>query len=267
MEYALPTLTEHTCGPKDRFWITDGCCVDCWKLIIVEDGSFTFELSDISVIAEKYSAVLFPVKTDFHRQVINELKIHNLSLVFDKDDQWLKRHGQYLYGKLDVSAEMVRDLCSLLNKCKGDETLPLKDAAIKSLWSYALVTSKEKLLVQGNGIIMNKTVLNATNWIRANSNQKIYVQDIAKKFGYTHLKFTRLFTKEMGMTPIEYINTVRLEKAKRLLSESNLNINAVAIECGFDNQFYFHNRFKKKYGVSPSEYRKSSNIHSAKNVF
>ena len=68
--------------------------------------------------------------------------------------------------------------------------------------------------------------------------------------------FCRYFKKLVGKTPTEYINDVRIEKAKELLAESDDKIIDIAIACGYDNIGYFIKRFKEQKHMSPSQYRK-----------
>ena len=60
----------------------------------------------------------------------------------------------------------------------------------------------------------------------------------------------------MEVSFIEYLNNYRLTMASRLLVSSNSSIIAIAMESGFDNLSYFNRLFKKKYKITPSEFRK-----------
>lgn len=60
----------------------------------------------------------------------------------------------------------------------------------------------------------------------------------------------------VGMTPIEYVNHIRIDKARSYLDFTNLNACEIAKYCGFENNNYFWRTFKKKTGLTPGEYRK-----------
>lgn len=73
--------------------------------------------------------------------------------------------------------------------------------------------------------------------------------------------FRKLFLKVYNTTPRQYITDIRIDKAKQLLAEGVLKINAIAHECGFSNPYHFCRLFKKKTGVTPSEYMKQNKVN------
>lgn len=68
-----------------------------------------------------------------------------------------------------------------------------------------------------------------------------------------HLR--RLFTKEMGQTPQQYLSHLRLDKAKRLLSEEHEKVAEVAYRCGYYDALYFSKVFRTATGIPPSRWR------------
>ncbi|MBE6732116.1 MAG: helix-turn-helix transcriptional regulator [Ruminococcaceae bacterium] len=254
MEIFLPELIEHTSSVKNKFWLEEVESTNFWQLIIIENGSFTFEMAGKTETAEAYSAVVFPKDINFKRNITDEILLHNLSLSFEEDSIFLKRQGQYLIGKLPVDTELIKSTCEILNRFMGKEYLKIKDMAIKTLWTHALIPLLDNKF--DSIPITNETVRLATEYIHDNIQNNLSVEFVARKFGFTALKFNRLFSKETGTPPSVYINRARLNKGARLLLETDLSINEISAACGFENQFYFHNRFKKFYGISPSGYRK-----------
>lgn len=65
----------------------------------------------------------------------------------------------------------------------------------------------------------------------------------------------RIFKKEFGLTPYEYLLTKKIETAKLLLLNTNLQINEIAIKLGFADEHYFSNYFKVRTGMSPMKFR------------
>ena len=67
----------------------------------------------------------------------------------------------------------------------------------------------------------------------------------------------RQFKNRFGISPIAYLIKIRMEYAKKLLSESNLPVNEVASACGYNDPSFFNFYFKKTFKISPAAYRHS----------
>lgn len=105
-------------------------------------------------------------------------------------------------------------------------------------------------------------IINACNYIDKNYMNKITLKDIADEL-YTNLSYlSTLFKKEMGIGFTEYVNDIRLKRAQDLLINSNKSLLDISLCVGFDCQSYFTKVFKKKNGITPSEYRKMNQPHT-----
>ena len=83
------------------------------------------------------------------------------------------------------------------------------------------------------------------------------VGDIAKHFAICEATVIRHFKREYGITPNEYIKNQRLNIAEGLLRNSNYTVTQISRLLRYCSQSYFSGEFRKKFGVYPSEYRKS----------
>lgn len=95
-------------------------------------------------------------------------------------------------------------------------------------------------------------------FIQDHYQQTIAVQDLAELCHFSEYHFMRFFKQHMNMTSIEYLNQYRMEMASRQLAQTDLPVTSVALESGFNNISYFNRVFKKKFGVTPREYRSYS---------
>lgn len=95
-------------------------------------------------------------------------------------------------------------------------------------------------------------------YINANYNQKITLDELAAKSGYSKSRFSHVFFEVTGTTPIKYQNAVRLNVSCELLSSTKQSISDIAYSCGFSDSLYYSRVFKKTYNMSPSEYRAMS---------
>lgn len=80
--------------------------------------------------------------------------------------------------------------------------------------------------------------------------------DLCQLLNLTPQHLGRITRACSGMTPMEYINHVRIDKARSYLGFTNLNACEIAKNCGFENNNYFWRTFKKQTGLTPGEYRK-----------
>lgn len=80
--------------------------------------------------------------------------------------------------------------------------------------------------------------------------------DLCNLLNLTPQHLARITRSCVGMTPIEYVNYIRINKARSYLGFTNLNACEIARQCGFENNNYFWRTFKKQTGLTPGEYRK-----------
>lgn len=78
---------------------------------------------------------------------------------------------------------------------------------------------------------------------------------LAEAHGLSVSTFRRRWLQAFEMPPWRYVLNLRIQQARRLLSDSNLSVNKIAEQCGFDDALYFSRRFRIETRVSPSEYR------------
>jgi transcriptional regulator GlxA family with amidase domain len=93
-------------------------------------------------------------------------------------------------------------------------------------------------------------------WIAQNYDHAAPVNAMTELSGLSERSFKRRFAKATGMSPIEYVQTLRLEEAKQILETAELPIEAVAHEVGYEDSSYFGRLFRKSVGLTPAHYRK-----------
>lgn len=94
------------------------------------------------------------------------------------------------------------------------------------------------------------------NFIKENYNKKINSKILSDKACMSESNFFRVFKNEMGITPVEFINEYRINKATEMLGEGDKTITDTYLSCGFENRSYFNRQFKRYKGSSPLQYKK-----------
>ena len=92
--------------------------------------------------------------------------------------------------------------------------------------------------------------------IKEDAFEPFNMKSLSTNLNLSPVQFTRRFRAYTGMTPRDYLSHLRLDRAKNLLTKSNLTIEEIAIRCGYDNGLYFSRVFSKKMKTSPSQYRR-----------
>ena len=88
-----------------------------------------------------------------------------------------------------------------------------------------------------------------------NYQRELTVEEIADVCKLNRSYFSKLFRESMGCPPQEFLIRLRLSKAAELMQTTKASIGDIAADCGYPNQLHFSRAFKKRYGVSPREWR------------
>jgi AraC-like DNA-binding protein len=94
-------------------------------------------------------------------------------------------------------------------------------------------------------------------FIEANLNESIGLDDLAEAAGLSPNHFLRVFKLATGETPYQFLRARRLERARQLLADNAMPLAELALECGFANQAHFTAAFSREVGISPGRYRRA----------
>ena len=102
-----------------------------------------------------------------------------------------------------------------------------------------------------------KFVKKAVALVEANiDNSDFLVEDLCREMGMSRVYFYKKILALTDKTPSEFIRFIRLKRAADLLEKSQLYVNEVAYQVGFNDPKYFRKYFKEEFGLSPNEYKK-----------
>lgn len=96
------------------------------------------------------------------------------------------------------------------------------------------------------------------SFIRSHTNESISIADVAKQIGRSESYIIKKFKDELGINVGGFIMRCKLEEAKSLLAYSDKSLSEISSYLCFSSQSYFQNVFKKKYGITPAQYRKEN---------
>ncbi|MGN7411289.1 helix-turn-helix domain-containing protein [Paenibacillus sp. SAF-068] len=156
------------------------------------------------------------------------------------------------------SLEYVESLISFMieeyqSKQQGYQTMLISRLMEMVVYLSRQYDTQEKG-IEGNNLMH---LANAISFIEDHYLEPLSLEDIAGKSNISIRHLNRIFRSYYQMTPMSYLQKLRLEKACHLLKNGNLSITEISYECGFNDSNYFTRQFKKAFGKSPKTYRQN----------
>ena len=131
-----------------------------------------------------------------------------------------------------------------------------EEEAIKNL-AKDLIESYSNSLLDALSFSKNDLIDKALKIINKEYMKGLTLEDLAKKLHLSKNYLCSLFKEETGFTFCQYLNTLKTNKAKKLLTEDKKTLEYISYECGFSSQAHFTMTFKKYTGKTPKEYKLS----------
>lgn len=112
---------------------------------------------------------------------------------------------------------------------------------------------------KGHKMHNDDVVLNAQIFLEENFRDKISIEELSSNFGIGRRNFDRRFTKATGLTPLDYLQRIKIEVAKKAFENSRKSVNEVMYEVGYNDTKSFREVFYRVTGMSPIDYKSKYN--------
>ncbi len=236
------------------------------EIYYLENGSQTYYMYGKEYRISGGDIVFIPAGAEHHAIRDDRTKEYSRVLVEVHDSfipEELKAAKDKCFELVVFSAQAqdkpeIHNLFFALNDeyCLSDEFSAFNMAGILgSIFSFAV----RKSLPKDENPVVHPSIQTAVKFIEANYKNDVSLETVAYECGFSREHLSRLFKKEMSVCFQDYVLSVKLKNAKRLLATTELSVLQVALECGFNNSGYFSHIFKENSLISPSEYRKVNN--------
>ena len=227
-----------------------------YYLMYILSGELEVELSDKDVRASAGDSIIFPPDHKYrYRYTANGEPLCYLWVHFT--GAWAGRYLSDLgidalpalrHSKKDALTELY--FKRMFELYSTDD--PLREHALAAVLLETLVELARSWREDEN----KKTLSRSLAFINSRYTGEIKVGELARLENLSPSRYHVIFKERMGMPPSEYIIELRLRHACGLLSSTDMPIGEIASLVGYDDGHFFCRLFKKKLGVSPSEYRK-----------
>lgn len=193
----------------------------------------------------------------------NQTRLHHYCLMFEKEyfEERFKIYSEELPVYNFKSVKIYGDMLKLLNSFALEYSRNEPNCKITLEAQAEIITHKviRSILCENVSeaipVSDDYSVAAAQNYMELHYAEDISVTELAN-LGYELVScFMRRFKKETGITPMEYLNGIRMKKACTFLKEDDISVLKIAEKCGFETEEKFRTRFKEKFGVSPEQYR------------
>ena len=143
-----------------------------------------------------------------------------------------------------------------------EKKIPYREFILQGMLFRLLFAIFEERQME-TGITENKHTLNlpvmrAIAYMETNFRSNPSLEDVAKKVGFSTAYFSRLFSKQLGMSYTEYLDQIKIRHVQILLTRTNKTIMEIAEETGYCHGNYLNAQFKKHLGITPGQYRKKN---------
>ena len=175
--------------------------------------------------------------------------------VFCKEDIFSTVHPPLF--DLPLITGVGGELTELLDGMEREhrQNLPRRDEICAALLR-ALLVGLERRARLGRPTRTHRLTEQVKAYLRDNLERPLSNGEVAEHFGYHAYHLNALFVKYEGITLHRYLTDARLQKAKALLSGTDLSVQQIAEACGFSGPSYFTETFTRHVGFSPSQYRR-----------
>ena len=217
------------------------CILNGESYEITKDCLFMLTLNDFHEIKPRGGEDAFYIIIGFNEFAPAEQllqKINNGPYIIHNTDKTLSDKIVEMYDEFQKDYEFGDIYLSGLLNC----------VLTKILSNGTVVTNKAS--------VIHKSVKNAISYITSNPGADINLNELARKYNLAPAYFSKLFHQNTGITFKKFLNSRRIEYARKLLKDNDLSVTEAALESGFSTHSQFVAVFKSLTGMTPSEYRK-----------
>lgn len=273
----IPVIVKSIERFHDENWHMEPNRHEFFEMVYMKKGSAVFEISGHPVNMGPNDIIIIKPR-QYHKfsvksRSVCELIVLSFKFENQRNDEFsevsLEDFLNFVHGRdsgnfITLKVSQKNEIITVLNKILKErssseigseflshflimELFVLISRALKMEWENSIKSESPKL---------KELIRIAVNFINNNFEREIALKDIARYVFLSPSYFARVFKEETGVSPINYLLKVRIERAKEMLTDTDQKVSDIALGVGFSNQQRFNAIFKKYTGMTPTQYRK-----------
>lgn len=265
----LRLANPHQVGHDINYYFRDKHDHDFFEVTMVVEGSATHCVNEgVQIIHPRSMLVIRPEDTHYFQPYARnktKFEFYNIHITVDmmreQMEQSKKLKGRVLDGELPAMLNLthndfayIQNKLADLNSMKfGEDRTYLYESVVRDMLWALLSASDEQ--------IDNRMPTWFNEFLTKLSKQEVFSKDFAQIVSEANVSKSYLwkcFKKHLGMTPTDYINSIRLEYTYEKIKERDSHIGDIASAAGFNSYGYFVKLFSEKYGMKPMDLKKKS---------
>ena len=252
---------------------------DFWEMVYVDKGSVAVRRDNEEEFILTQGNVLFHKPNEFHAIRAYESSPNFFVISFVSSSMAMVNFERFEATLDKVHKSLVSEIIKEAEKCyiipKNETELkklirqtspPLgSEQLIKSYLELLLIyLMRTKKKTQDIPVLQHdehEPLIGAIKeYILSRCEENIRVDEICRAFGYSKSFLSRFFKEHTGESLASYASKMKINKAKELLRNSNMNITQISLLLSFENPQYFARAFKRQCGMTPTEWRRRAHV-------
>ncbi len=264
----------------DKSFAFGGESHDFWEMVYVDRGKVCVQSEENEIIL-KQGDIIFHKPNEFHAIKAYESEPNFFVISFVCHSSSMVCFEKY-HTRLDK--ELKPFISSIIKEAEGTFIIPKNDPDLKKLvkkeaavigGEQLIKTYLEQLLIllarnvnQAKGASVfpskqsmeNHLTASIKKYLEQTVEQSFKMSSLCKVLGYSKSYLCKIFHEQTGATIAAYAVNIKIEHAKRLIREDNLNFSQISGKLAFDNPQYFSRVFKRITGMTPTEFKQTLHL-------
>lgn len=260
----LPEMVTHAYWEMKNHFLYETDTYLTWVLFAVEEGRFEYQIGNEYSEAGFGDIVICPPHSPFYRSTLSPLTFHAITFTFTTDDNLSllnvltdRKITMPQTERLSENYNHLRLADQVLNFNMNNQKL--KQHYFLDLWLMIIYQYRQNLTVDPF-LNDDELIREIAIYLNNHAHESIEIRNIALEFNLTPVNLTRRFKRIYQINPLQYLTSIRVKKACRLLLQTEWKLDVIAENCGYENGFYLSRVFSKTMGVSPSEFKKHNRL-------